>query len=68
MPNIAILCVLVTVVVVQHKDKDKDPFIALHELVVGYSKAPEQLQSSARPNFHAISNMGREPATIPIAT
>ena len=29
------------------KDKDKDPFIGPQEFVVGYSKAPEQLQSSA---------------------
>ena len=32
-----------------HKDKDKDLFIGPQEFVVGYSKAPEQPQSSARP-------------------
>ena len=31
------------------KDKDKDLFIGPQEFVVGYSKAPEQPQSSARP-------------------
>ena len=33
------------------KDKDKDLFIDPQEFVVGYSKAPEQLQSSARPIY-----------------
>ena len=32
-----------------YKDKDKDPFIDLQEFFVGYSKAPEQQQSNARP-------------------
>ena len=31
--------------------KDKDLFIGPQEFVVGYSKAPEQPQSSARPNL-----------------
>ena len=37
--------------------------------VVGYSKAPEQPQSSARPicHSHALTSTGREPATIRIA-
>ena len=51
------------------KDKDKDLFIGPQEFVVGYSKAPEQLQSSARPicHSHAMTRTGREPATIRIA-
>ena len=49
--------------------KDKDLFIDLQEFVVGYSKAPEQPQSSARPicHSHATTSTGREPATISIA-
>ena len=48
------------------KEKDKDPFIGPHEFVVGYSKAPEQPQSSARPicHSHIITSTGREPVTI----
>ena len=36
---------------------------------MGYAKAPEQLQSSARPicHSHAMTRTGREPATIRIA-
>ena len=36
------------------------------KLLVGYSKAPEQLQSSARPicQSHTMTSTGREPATI----
>ena len=36
---------------------------------MGYSKAPEQPQSSARPicHSHAVTRAGREPATIRIA-
>ena len=51
------------------KDKDKDLFIGPQEFVVGYSKAPEQPQSSARPicHSHAVTRTGREPATICIA-
>ena len=51
------------------KDKDKDLFIGPQEFVVGYSKAPEQPQSSARPmcHSHAMTRTGREPATIRIA-
>ena len=51
---------------VKDKDKDKDLFIGPQEFVVGYSKAPEQLQSSARPicHSHAMTRTGREPATI----
>ena len=46
--------------------KDKDLFIGLQEFVVGYSKAPEQLQNSTRPicHSHAMTRTGREPATI----
>ena len=36
-----------------NKDKDKDLFIGQQEFVVGYSKAPEQPQSSARPICHS---------------
>ena len=52
-----------------YKDKDKDLFIGPQEFVVGYSKAPEQPQSSARPirHSHAMTRTGREPATIRIA-
>ena len=48
------------------KDKDKDLFIGPQEFFVGYSKAPEQPQSSARPicHSHAMTRTGREPATI----
>ena len=37
---------------------------------MGYSKAPEQLKSSARPicHSHTMTSMGREPATMHIAT
>ena len=47
----------------------KDLFIGPQEFVVGYSKAPEQLQSSARPicHSHTMSSSGHEPATIRIA-
>ena len=50
----------------ENKDKDKDSFIGQQEFVVGYSKAPEQMQSSARPicHSHTMTSMGREPATI----
>ena len=43
--------------------------IDLQEFVVGYSKAPEQPQCSARPicHSHAMRRTGREPATIHIA-
>ena len=33
---------------------DKDPFIGPQEFVVGYSKAPEQPQNSARPISYVI--------------
>ena len=54
---------------VKDKDKDKDLFIGPQEFVVGYSKAPEQPQSSTRPicHSHAMTRTGREPATIHIA-
>ena len=47
----------------------RDLFIGPHEFVVGYSKAPEQPQSSARPicHSHTMTRTGREPATIRIA-
>ena len=53
----------------RYKDKDKDSFIGSQEFVVGYSKAPEQPQSSARPicHSHTMTSTGREPATIRIA-
>ena len=46
-----------------------DLFIGPQEFVVGYSKAPEQPQSSARPicHSHAMTRTGRKPATIRIA-
>ena len=49
--------------------KDKDLFIGPQEFVVGYSKAPEQPQSSSRPicHSHAMTSTGRKPATIRIA-
>ena len=51
------------------KDKDKDLFIGPQEFVVGYSKAPEQPQSSARPicHSHAMTRTGLEPASMRIA-
>ena len=54
---------------IRDKEKEKDLFIGLQEFVVGYSKAPEQSQSSARPicHSHAMTRTGREPATICIA-
>ena len=47
----------------------KDLFIGPQEFVVGYSKAPEQPQSSARPicHSHTMTRTGREPATVRIA-
>ena len=53
----------------QSKDKDKNLLTGPQEFVVGYSKAPEQLQSSASPicHSHAMTKTGREPATISIA-
>ena len=55
--------------IVENKDKDKDLFIDPQKFVVGYSKAPEQPQSSARPICHsqAMTMTGHEPATIRIA-
>ena len=52
-----------------NKDKDKDLFIGPQQFVVGYSKAPEQPQSSARPicHSHTMTRTGREPATVRIA-
>ena len=46
-----------------------DLFIGPQEFVVGYSKAPEQPQSSARPicHSHTMTRTGREPATVRIA-
>ena len=42
--------------------------LACREFFVGYSKAPEQLQSNARPmcHFHVMTRKGHEPATIRI--
>ena len=50
-------------------DKDKDPFIGPQEFVVGYSRAPEQPQSSTRPicQSHAMTSTGSEPANTRIA-
>ena len=63
--------VYVTIIIHRYayKDNDKDLNIGLQEFVVGYSKATEQPQSSARPICHslAMTRMGREPATISIA-
>ena len=44
-------------------------FIGPQVFIVGYSKAPEQLQSSTWPvcHSHAMTRTGREPATIRIA-
>ena len=44
----------------------KDLFIGPQEFVVGYSNAPEQPQSNARPicHSHAKTSTGHEPATI----
>ena len=39
------------------RDKDKDSFTGLQEFVVGYSKAPEQPQSSARPIYVILTLM-----------
>ena len=49
--------------------KDKDSFFGLQKFVVGYSKAPEEPQSSARPvcHSHTVMSPGREPATTRIA-
>ena len=55
---------------IRKKDKDyKDLFIGLQEFVVGYSKAPEQPQSSTRPICHsnAMTRTGCKPATYGIA-
>ena len=48
---------------------NQDLFTGPHEFVVGYSKAPEQPQSSARPicHSHAMKRTGHEPATFHIA-
>ena len=53
----------------EEEEEDKDLFIGPQEFVVGYSNAPEQPQSSARPmcHSHAMTRTGREPATIRIA-
>ena len=53
----------------EYINKFKDPFIGPQEIVVGYSKAPEQPQSSARPicHSHTMTSTGREPATTRIA-
>ena len=47
----------------------EDLFIGPQEFVVGYSKAPEQPQSSARPicHSHTMTRTGHEPATVRIA-
>ena len=53
----------------RHTQLMKDLFIVPQEFVVGYSKAPKQPQSSARPicHSHTMSSSGREPATVRIA-
>ena len=53
----------------EHAKLWEDLFIGPQEFVGGYSKAPEQPQSSARPicHSHAMTRTGREPATIHIA-
>ena len=52
------------------KDEDKDLFIGEQEFVEGYSKAPEQPQSSAPHICHsyAMARTGCEPATIRICS
>ena len=47
----------------------KDLFIGSQEFVVGYSKAPEQPQSSAWPicHSHTMTRTVCEPATVRIA-
>ena len=54
---------------IPYNNKDKDSFIGPQEFVVGYSKAPKQPQSSARPicHSHTMTSTGREPATVRIA-
>ena len=67
LPQKPCICTLVSTRTIRIKDKDL--FIGPQEFVVGYSKAPEQPQSSARPicHSHAMTRTGREPATIRIA-
>ena len=50
-------------------EEDEDLFIGPQEFVVGYSKAPEQPQSSTRPicHSHAMTSTGRKPATKHVA-
>ena len=47
------------------KNKDKDPFIGPQEFVVGYSKAPEQPQSSARHVYVILTLWGGRGANQP---
>ena len=49
--------------------RKEDLFTGPQEFVAGYSKAPEQPQSSARPTCHShtMTRTGCEPATICIA-
>ena len=51
------------------KDKDEDSFISLQGFVVGYSKVPEQPQSSARPicHSHTITHTAPWETTITMA-
>ena len=53
---------------VSHNNDKNDSFVGQQKFVVGYSKAPEQPQSSARLICHSrpMTNMGREPAAIRI--
>ena len=46
-----------------------DSLIGPQKFIVGYSKAPKQPQSSARPicHSHAMTSTGRKPATTRIA-
>ena len=55
--------------IVKYNDLNNDLFIGPQEFVVGYSKAPEQPQSSAKPicRSHTMTRTGREPATVSIA-
>ena len=69
-PPLTIYHFLTNISLKDKEDKeDKDLFMGPQEFVVGYSKAPEQPQSSARPicHSHTMTRTGREPATVRIA-
>ena len=66
--NISVTPVIIKTFVEVKHHKDKDLFIGQQEFVVGYSKASEQPQSSARPTCHSHAMMRAKPATICICT